>query len=375
MQWNKGYKARYYATTVNSKTWADNNERVELTDGSVNREPTGLRGSAEITSDAEGYNERLIRIYVDAVQNSDVSHDPIFTGYAVSPTMDVEGTVATQKYTCYSVLKPADDILLERGWYAPLGANTGSLISNLLSVTNAPLTIEGEPGTLENYIVAEDNETRLTMVDKILKIMNMDLIVTGRGELILRPKKTEADVIFDPKINDIVEPSFSITNDWYDVPNVLRVIMDDVSAIARDDSETSIYSTVNRGREIWSQEESADLTAEDTLSDYARRRLKELQMVGTQVSYTRGFIPDLNVCDVVRLRYELLSGLYRITEQKISLDHKLTTSETVERIDTDITTESVTRIRQILVMPDDVIFMMPDGYIVTVPKARSLSNE
>lgn len=375
MQWNKGYKARYYAMTVNPKTWADNNERVEIIDGSIDRESTGLRGSAEITSDAEGYNERLIRIYIDAVQNSDVSHDPIFTGYAVSPTLDVEGTITRQKYDCYSVLKPADDILLERGWFAPIGANSGSLIRSILDVTHAPLTIEGEPGSLENYIVAEDNETRLTMVDKILRIMGLDLIVTGAGELILRPKKTNADVVFDPATNDIVEPSFSITHDWYEVPNVLRVIMDDVSAIARDDSEASVYSTVNRGREIWSQENSPALATGDTLADFASRRLKELQMVGTKANYTRRFLSDINVCDVVRLRYELLSGLYRITEQKISLGHNLTTSETVERIDTDLTVESVSRIRQILVMPDDVIFNMPDGYIVTVPKARSLSNE
>lgn len=336
MQWNKGYKAVFYATTVNTKTWADNNERVEIIDGSIDRESTGLRGGADITSDAEGYNERLIRIYLDAVQGSDISHNAIFTGYAVSPTLDVEGTLKTQKYSCYSVLKPADDILLERGWYAPLGANTGALIRTLLDVTQAPFTIEGDPGSLENYIVAEDNETRLTMVDKILRIMGLDLIVTGAGEIILRPQKVNADVIFDPATNDIVEPSFSITHDWYEVPNVLRVAMDDVSAIARDDSETSIYSTVNRGREIWQQESAAAIASGDTLADYAKRRLKELQTVGTQASYTRRFLPDVNVGDVARIRYESLSGLYRITEQKITLGHNLTTSETVERLDTDI---------------------------------------
>lgn len=370
MQWNKGYKAIYYAKTVNPKTWADD-ERVEIINGSVNRETTGLRGSAEITSDAEGYSERLIRIYIDAVQNDDIEHDAIFTGYAVSPTLDVEGTHTTQKYKCYSVLKPADDVLLERGWYAPLGANTGALVRSLLSVTNAPFDIEGVTPTLENYIVAEDNETRLTMVDKILNVIGWELVVTGNGELVMRAKKTDADAVFDPITNDIVEPSFSITRDWYEVPNVLRVIMDDVSAIARDDSEASIYSTVNRGREIWKQESVADLATGDTLADYASRILKELQMVGTQASYTRRFVPEINVCDVVRLRYELLNGLYRITGQTISLGHNLTTNETVERIDTDIETESVTRTRQILVMPDNVIFLMPE--IITVPKARSLA--
>lgn len=371
MQWNRGYKAVYYAMAVNPKTWADT-ERFEITDGSITREDSGLRGSAEITSKAEGYSERLIRIYVDAVQENDIEHIPIFTGYAVSPTLDVEGTIATQKYDCYSVLKPADDILLERGWYAPLGANFGTLISNLLSVTKAPFSIEGEPGVLENYVVAEDSDTRLTMVDKILKIINWELVITGNGEIILRPKKEKADVVFDPANNDIVEPSFSITNDWYEVPNVLRVIMDDVSAIARDDSETSIYSTINRGREIWKQESSADLAVGDTLAGYAQRRLKELQMVGVQASYTRRFLPDVFVGDIVQIRYEMLNGKYRVVEQKMTLSHNITTAETVERLDTDIVAETVSRTRQIVVLPDDVIFTMPE--VITFPKARSLAN-
>ena len=336
MQWDKGYKAVYYAMTVNPKTWADE-ERIEIESGSINREPTGLRGSASFTSIAEGFNERLIRIYIDAVQDEDIEHVPIFTGYAVSPTIDVEGTITKQKYDCYSVLKPADDILLERGWYAPLGANSVALISNLLSVTKAPI-VSSEVGvkSLENYIVAEDNETRLTMTDKILKAIDCELVINGNGEITIRNKRYKADIVFDPETNDIIEPSFSITNDWYEVPNVLRVVMDDVSAIARDDSEKSIYSTVNRGREIWAQESSADLTIGDTLAEYARRRLKELQSVGTQVSYTRRFLPTLGVCDVVGIRYELLDGLYRIVEQNITLGHNLTTSETADRIDTDI---------------------------------------
>ena len=335
MQWNKGYKAIYYAMTVDPDTWADR-KRFEIESGSVSRESTGLRGDADFTSTAEGFNERLIRIYIDAVQDNDIEHVPIFTGYAVSPTIDVEGTISKQKYSCYSVLKPADDILLERGWYAPLGANSVALIRNLLGVTKAPI-LPSEVGvkTLENYIVAEDNETRLTMVDKILKAINCELVINGYGEITIREKKYKADVALDPELNDIVEPSFTITNDWYEVPNVLRVVMDDVSAIARDDSERSIYSTVSRGREIWAQETGAELVNGDTLADYARRRLKELQMIGIEASYTRRFMPDLNVCDIVNIRYDILRGLYKIAEQKITLGHNLTTSETVVRLDVE----------------------------------------
>lgn len=339
MRWNKGYKAIYYAMTVNPKTWADENKKVAIESGTVGYESTGVRSSADFVSGSEGFDERLIRIYIDAVQNDDVSHTAVFTGYAVSPTIDVVGTIKSQKYSCYSVLKPADDVLLDRGWYAPVNASAGNIIKKLLSVTNAPVTVNADERYLQNYIVAEEGETRLTMTDRILKAVDYELVINGRGEITIRPKKTKEDVVFEPN-NDMVEPEFSITNDWYDVPNVLRVVMDDVSAIARDDRQKSIYSTVNRGREIW-KEENVDIAAGDTLADYADRRLKELQMVGTEVSYTRRFLPDLGVGDVVRLRYESVSGLYRISEQKLTFGHNLTTSETVERIDTDLVEKRV----------------------------------
>lgn len=335
MNWSKGYKAVYYAMTVNPKTWEDE-DRIEITSGSINRDSTGLRGSAEFTSTATGFIERLIRIYVDAVQNEDIEHVPIFTGYAVSPTIDVVGTIQTQKYTCYSVLKPADDLLLERGWYAPIKADACALIQNLLSVTKVPITVDGDKQTLANYIVAEEGETNLSMVDRILKAINYVITVRGDGRILLTPKPTKAVAIFGSDGDDIVEPEFSITKDWYDVPNVLRVVMDDVSAIVKDDREESIYSTVSRGREIWAEETSADLANGYSLSQYADRRLKELQLVGTEASYTRRYVPDIFVNDIVELRYETLSGRYRIQNQKISLEHGLRTSENVERLDTDI---------------------------------------
>lgn len=335
MDWSKGYKAQYYAMTVNPVTWEDE-DRIELISGSINRDSTGLRGSAEFTSDASGFIERLIRIYVDAVQNEDIEHVPIFTGYAVSPTLDVSGTIQTQKYTCYSVLKPANDILLERGWYATLNANSGAIIRELLSATKVPFIIQGEPKCLERYIVAEEGETRLTMIDKIIRATGWSLVIDGRGEVILKPKEKEAKAVFAPNSNDIIEPDFSITHDWYNVPNVLRVVMDDVSATVRDDKETSIYSTVNRGREIWAEETNSELVAGDTLAQYASRRLKEQQTVGTEASYTRRFMPEINVGDIVQLRYDILNGKYIIANQKISLGHNLTTSENVEQLDTDI---------------------------------------
>ena len=47
MDWSKGYSATYYAKRVDPATWRDL-ETIKLTGGSIKREPSGLRESADI---------------------------------------------------------------------------------------------------------------------------------------------------------------------------------------------------------------------------------------------------------------------------------------------------------------------------------------
>ena len=118
MDWGKGYSATYYLAQVDPVTWRDI-ARIEITGGSINREKTGLIESADI--DCTGYDdgERWIRVYLDARQNGAAEHVPLFTGLATSPEDEIDGTRVENALQCYSVLKPADDVLLLRGWYAP----------------------------------------------------------------------------------------------------------------------------------------------------------------------------------------------------------------------------------------------------------------
>ena len=159
MDWNKGYSARYYISVIDKKTRRDLN-RLEITEGSISRKSDGLRESADLTCVnyyAEG--EQLIRVWLDTTQdNGDASHTPLFTGLATSPGRDINGRLVTNRLECYSVLKYAQDILLPRGWYAPAGANAGTLIRSLLSVTGSEITVAPDITTLENAIIAESGE-------------------------------------------------------------------------------------------------------------------------------------------------------------------------------------------------------------------------
>ena len=336
MDWTKGFSSRYYISIVDKDTWRDT-KRIEIIDGSIKRSISDLRQSADIkvTNYSES-NEPIVRVWLDARQEDSASHTPLFTGYASTPGRDIDGRLSMQNLQCYSVLKPASDILLPRGWYAPAESNVVLQIKRLLKPTKAPVEISGEYSelTLLKAVIAEQNETNLSMIDYLLDIINWRLVIDGYGRITITTKPKSSSITLDSREIDIVEPQLSDDFDWYDCPNVFRAIADETYAEARDENPNSPFSIINRGREVWAEETSCSLSENETLGEYAKRRLKELQKVGRIVSYDRRFIPDLNIGDIIRLNYpeQNLMGTFTITDQTISLGYNAKTSEEVMQI-------------------------------------------
>ena len=335
MDWRRGFTAEYYATYVNSSTWRDG-DRLEIIDGSVKRESSNLLTSADIKcKNYDGNSERLIRIWLDTRQEGEESgHVALFTGYTSSPDRNINGVVEHRTMQCYSVLLPASDILLPRGWYAPVGIDGTILIESLLKCTNAPIDIssaEDENRTLKQAIIAEDNETNLSMIEKILDAMVWRMKIDGYGRIHIEPFNKTPISTFNAVDNDVIEPSVSITYDWFSCPNVLRAVMDDSVATARDEDSDTPMSIKNRGREVWYEETDITLNDRETLQEYANRHLKELQRVSTQISYDRRFHPDIYPTDVVTLNYprQNIVGNYYVTSQNITLGFGARTSEEV----------------------------------------------
>ena len=329
MDWNSGYSATYYASFVDPDTWEDLG-RFDIVGGSIKRTLDELRESADI--DCVGYSEtkeKWIRIWLDAKQTGSSSRIALFTGLATSPKKEIDGRLISNSLECYSILKPAQDILLDRGWYAPIDIDVRILFKELLSVTNAPLILPEKEYTLKSAVIAEQGETNLSMVNLLLDVANWRLSIDGRGAISITEYDSNPKIQIDSLYNDIVEPNISIDYDWYDCPNVFRAILDDTCAIVKDDDENSPFSTVNRGREVWVEERSVTLNDDETIADYAARRLLQLQQVSTLISYDRRYIPNVLPSDVIYLNYpeQKIVGKYMITSQAISLGHNCTTSE------------------------------------------------
>lgn len=331
MDWSKGFSATYYMSIVDRVTWRDI-ARVEITGGSIDRETDGLMQSADI--DCVNYphgEEQYIRIYLDVRQTGGGAHVPLFTGLATTPENEYNGRMKKNAVQCYSVLKEAEDILLPLGYYVQAGIDAGAVVARLLSGISAPVTVADNAPAIRETIVAGDDETYLSMVQKIVAAVNWRIRITGAGVIHVEPVPADAVATFDPLGNDCIETEITVTRDWYNCPNVFRAINDTLTAIARDDAEDSPLSVINRGREIWRQDTACELAENESIAEYAARRLREEQQTAVIASYKRRFSPDIMPGDLIFLKYpqQGLNGRYRVTSQSIDLGHGATTSEDV----------------------------------------------
>lgn len=331
MDFTKGYTASFYATFVDPSSWYDIG-RFEIVSGTIERTCSDLRQSANLTIREWEYDtDCWIRIYMDTDQNGDRTHTPIFTGIATSPSSNFNNGVTDINLQCYSILKPAEDILLKRGWYALKGSDGASLIKDLLSVTHAPVYIEGDSPSLLSSIIAEDDETNLSMIELILASINWSLRIDGIGNIILSEFSNEPISYFSPDTSDVIETSFSKTNDWFGCPNVLLVTSGEDTYTYKDENPDSRFSIPNRGREVWEIDNDVTISNNESMEAYAKRKLNELQEQTEKVQYARRFLPDIYPDDLVRINYPELQGDYFIESQSINLGAAAKTNESVFR--------------------------------------------
>ena len=330
VDFSNGFSATYYAARVNPQTWADAGE-INIIAGSIAKNAdSDLVESADITIDEEIGTEEWIRVYMIAEQGGALERVPLFTGIVSSPTRNIDGNTEERKLDCYSVLKVAADVLLPMGWFAPARTNGGELIRMLLEDLPGPVELdEGSPVILSSF-VAGSKDTKLSIAQEIAKAINWQIKVNGDGSVRICPKPLTISGTFDNIENDIIETSVTDDHDIFSVPNILRVTLNGSAATARDDDPDSIYSTVNRGREIW-QQEDAKLAAGESLGEYAARRLKELQNPSRKLDYTRRFQPDVDVNDLVSIIYpkQNIGDVFRVKSQTITLSYGAKVKEEV----------------------------------------------
>ena len=338
MEWNSGFSSLYELRAVDPLSFRDA-EPMEFSAGTISRTGSGLVESADLTMPTNP-GERLIRIYLRARQEADSSRNALFTGLTSSPERKLDGERITYNVDCYSVLKPVDDVLIRRGYYAPAGADAANIVADLLSVGPAPVVIDDRSPYLTETIVAEDSMSRLDVAWLILDAIGWRLRIDGDGTVHICAPAQNASAAFDTMENDVMELSITDTQDWYSVPNCIRVISGSSFSEFIDDDPSSPISTVARRAvrggtgEIWMADTAASLGDNESLAEYALRVLREAQEPARTISYARRFRPNVVVTDLVAIHLPGvgIDGIYKVTSQTIELGYGCRTSEEVVEV-------------------------------------------
>lgn len=322
MDWRAGFTAEYHLFIVNPDTWEDERE-IPMKSGSISRSLDGNLAESATLELTEDIRESWIRAYLVARQDGAVERFPLFTGLTSIPKRDIDGLRETYSVDCYSVLKPASDKMTQLGEYVLAGTQAAKKAAEYLKKTGIRAVYSGNSPSLADSIVAESGETYLTMALKLIDAIGWHLRISGSGEVSIEPYTDDIRASFSGLDADVIEPSVSDSQDWYSCPNVLRVVGSSHSVTVRDDAAVR-----SRGREIWA-EESVTETQSESLTDYARRRLSELQQATKTIEYTRRFSPDVRPGDLVRVSYPGvgIDGKYRVISQDIDMSYGCRTGE------------------------------------------------
>lgn len=335
MNWTRGFSALYELKKVDPVTWMDTGS-FEFTGGSISRTDDNLQESAVIQMTTDP-GECWLRVYLNAKQEGSGARIALFTGLSSTPQRDLDGVRENYQATCYSVLKPADDVLVPCGYYVPSGADGAKIAAQLLGVGPAPVTCEDNSPRLLEPIVAEEMDTNLSIARQIVDSIGWRIRIRGDGSISIEPTAEDVSLKLDPQENDSVELKITDMQDWYAVPNCYRVSTGSLYAVARDDDPDSPLSTVSRKAarggtgEIWTSESGVSLSDGESLAEYAVRKLKEAQAPARKITYTRRFFPDVLVSDLISLHYPGvgLDGTFRVSRQTITLGYGAKTQEEV----------------------------------------------
>ena len=324
--WLQAYTASWRVVEVNPDTWADGRVIGGVESVSVERSATDsvpLIDSGTMTLSSP-IGETWCRVQM--------AHDG--ERFDIATLLFQSTSSRTDKGTSYvadgySVLKPADDMVLTRGTYAPKGVNGAAFAASLLSeCVKAPIEVEGS-FVLGDHVVFDLGSTYLEAVWAVLDAGGFCIQTDGHGTIHVRELPEEPSLYLDRLHSEIVGVSVDDELNLSAVPNRYYAVDGNDFAMAVNDDPDSPTSYSARGRYVDAIDTSVTKLYGETLSAYASRKLKEASTVTRRRSYTREYWPDVHPLSIVRgaLPKAGLSGDMRVQTQSITCGKGITVHE------------------------------------------------
>ena len=339
IDWTSGYSASWRVFHVNPETWADANELDGVAEVSVERgkddSPRVLeRGSMSVDLvPGDTIDEGYYRFVMIARQGDDSERVDVATLLFTATGGKVNRGVDAVECNGRSVLWPASKVSVESGAYAPAGVDGVAYTERLLSdVINAPIETEGS-FVIDEHIVFDNGTSTLDAVWKVLDAGGFVMTIGGDGTVRIGPMPAEPSLSLDMAHARLLHPDIEHQLDYSDVPNVYIAVDGSTEAMAVNNSESSITSTVTRGWRSETRDESPVRVNGETMQSYAERKLEEASTVEDVRTYEREWWPGVHPYSIVRgsLASVLLDGDLRVKAQSLACGKGITVTETAYR--------------------------------------------
>lgn len=353
IDWTAGMTQTFELVAVDAGTWTETGA-VDLLEGAtIAREDEGTRVSVDLDLGgelAQGY----YRLYLIAEQDGEGERVALATFLVTSCARSYDGRRSTWTATGYSPLVELESDMPPIGWsVADLDDATGveSWCRTIVGAhCRAPLgTVESGSDAVQATWVAGDDETWLDTLEGLLALASLHVTVDPLGRIGFARDADLAECSPSVAFGDggdgvacVLHPDLAIETETEDVPNVVEVVYSNdsvgCSCRATDDSDAPT-STASRGYTVLYRETDPDLsdgltaaTVEQAVQDYADDLLAELTARTVTLSYSHGFVPDVDVGSVVRLEYGAAGwrGNAVVTAQTIECRPGLAVEETAE---------------------------------------------
>lgn len=336
IDYRKSYSAVWRVFRVDELTWQDAEliggiDSIQVTRSCSGNAPMLESGTMTLTGDFErGY----YRIVMHATQD-------VETGRVDVATLLCESNKDTRNYgtkqpsvTCNSVLYPAYTQRILDGLYIPARADVVQFVAELLrGCLKAPVEVEGG-FSISDFYWFDFGIRILEAAWEALDLGGYVMQIDGRGTVHIRPRPSTVALELDGANISLLDTKVQTDFNTSSVPNRYIAKSDTTVAVAVNDNPESDVSTVSRGYIYDEIDESPATVDNETLPQYAIRRLHELSTsISETRSYTREYWPDVYPFDIVKGSLDSIGidGDMRVMNQTLKCGYGITVSEQAAR--------------------------------------------
>lgn len=336
-RWEEPYTATCHLYTVDKDTWETENEIGKIRSFSITRSATEdvpLLESCSMQLDIAPKDDPVegwYRMVAHISQGGRIERHPLMTFLRQDGERALSNTSSVVTCTGYSVLKPADLMRIDRGYYVPKGVRGPEFVRDLLREGGvvAPIHVKGS-FDLTSYLVFDLDSTYIQAAWQVLDANSWVMFIDANGEITISEKPDDPVLVLDRANAKLVKTGGKKSVDNAEVCNRYFAIDGDAHAVAVNDLPESRMSVQNRGLYSDIIDSSPALVDGESLDRYAMRMLKENSIVTHKYQYERRYWPDILPFSIVRASLGSIGmiGDLRVLSQTITFQKGLKVSET-----------------------------------------------